>query len=141
MFFLTLCLLFIIRLRFPTGKSIAETPYFSFIVFPHFLLNWNHFNGHLITFWMFIVPLQQHLLHLLIATCHTSHFSQMFEDVRVKFNLILSSSHPSPHLISTVVKGGHLPPPQINDNNQYSRMAIRLNIFWFLANNSKTNLK
>ena len=24
MFFLTLCLLFIIRLRFPTGKSIAE---------------------------------------------------------------------------------------------------------------------
>ena len=30
------------------------------------LLDWNRFNGHLITFWMFIVPLLQHLLHLLI---------------------------------------------------------------------------
>ena len=28
MFFLTLCLLFIIRLRFPTGKSIAEIKIF-----------------------------------------------------------------------------------------------------------------
>ena len=27
MFFLTLCLLFIIRLRFPTGKFIAEISY------------------------------------------------------------------------------------------------------------------
>ena len=30
------------------------------------LLDWNRFNGHLITFWMLIVPLLQHLLHLLI---------------------------------------------------------------------------
>ena len=29
MFFLTLCLLFIIRLRFPTGKSIAEIRRYS----------------------------------------------------------------------------------------------------------------
>ena len=37
--------------------------YFSSLVFPHSLLDWNRFNEHLITFWMFIVPLLQHLLH------------------------------------------------------------------------------
>ena len=35
----------------------------------HSLLDWNRFNGHLITFWMFIVPLLQHL-HLLIPVTH-----------------------------------------------------------------------
>ena len=36
----------------------------------HSLLYWNRFNGHLITFLIFIVPLLQHLLYLLIPVTH-----------------------------------------------------------------------
>ena len=36
----------------------------------HSLVDWNRFNGHLSAFLMFIVPLLQHLLYLLIPVRH-----------------------------------------------------------------------
>ena len=71
------------------------------------LLDWNRFNGHLITFWMFIVPLLQHLLHLLIPVrlLRISLQSNVWRcpsriEASVSGALISSSSHQW--------KGGHL---------------------------------
>ena len=84
------------------------------------LLDWNCFNGHLITFWMFIVPLLQHLLHLLIPVrlSRISLQSNVWRcpsriEASVSGVLISSSSHS----ISPVVRG--LSPPFANQQQQH----------------------
>ena len=86
----------------------------------------NRFNGHLITFRIPIIPLLQHLLHLLIPVTHLTSVKclKMSEQNNWSVSkwsthiIFISSSHPSPHLISPVVRGGHLPAPLFNNNNK-----------------------
>ena len=88
------------------------------------LLDWHSFNGHLIKFWMFIVPLLQHLPHLPIPVMHlTSNVWRCPTRIEASVSgaLISSSSQPSPHLISPVVRGSS-PPLLINNNNDASSM-------------------
>ena len=95
--------------------------HFSFIAFSHSLLDWNRFNRHLITFWMFIVPLLQHLLHLLIPVrlLRISLQSNVWRcpsriEESVSGALISSSSHQW--------KGGHL--LLINNNTRRVFMPL-----------------
>ena len=80
-------------------------------------------NGHLITFWMFIVPLLQHLLHLLIPVTHLTSVKclkmseQNWSISKWSTHIILISPFTPPHLISSHPwSGSHLPPPLINNN-------------------------
>ena len=82
----------------------------------HSLLDWNRFNGNLITFWKFTVPLLQHLLHLLIPV-RMSRISLQSNvwicpsriEASVSGALISSASYSSLHLISSVVRGSSPP--------------------------------
>ena len=90
----------------------------------HSLLNWNSFNGHLITFWMFISPLLQHLLPLLMPVTHLTSAKCLKMSVE---NWIVSkwSTHnhtqDHPHLnlhpTSSHPWSGSRPPPLINYNS------------------------
>ena len=72
----------------------------------HSLLDWNSFSGHLITFWMFIVPLLQHLLHLLIPVTHFTS-AKCLKMSEQNWSVNKWSTHIS--LISPVVRGSSPP--------------------------------
>ena len=100
----------------------------------HSLLDWNRFNGHLITFLIFIVSFLWHLFNLLIPVTHLNSIKYLKMSERnwgvSKWSthiILISSSHPPPHIISPVMRG-HLPPSA----NQQQFIA-RFYICWYNA--------
>ena len=91
-----------------TSLISPQTHSFSLQLHPvsHSLLDWNSFNGHLITFLMFIVPLLQHLLHLLITVTHftsveclkISEQNNYWSVSKWSTRIILTSPFTPPHL-------------------------------------------